>query len=79
MVSLGVMPRLRIFCLLDEMAQLALHGRRITSLTVANQHYGYFGERASACVFISRLCFSTTRHNSRSIVLKASWMTLFSG
>jgi hypothetical protein len=32
----------------------------------------YFGERVSACVFTSRLCLSTTRRNSRSIVLNAS-------
>src|SRR5438552_13877045 len=39
----------------------------------------YFGERVSACVFTSRLCLSTTRCNSRSIVLNASWITLLSG
>src|SRR5947199_72378 len=45
---------------------------------MAHRHYSYFGERQSAWVFISRLCFSTTRRNSRSIVLKASWSS-FSG
>src|SRR5260370_5012226 len=54
----------------------ALHDRCVSSLAVANQHRNYFGERESACVFTSRRCFSTTRRNSRSIVLKASWMTL---
>jgi len=39
----------------------------------------YFGERVSACVLTSRLCLSTTRCNSRSIVLNASWITLLSG
>jgi hypothetical protein len=39
----------------------------------------HFGERESACVLTSRLCLSTTRRNSRSIVLKASWITLLSG
>lgn len=39
----------------------------------------YFGERDRACVFTSFRCFSTTRRNSPSIVLKASWMTLVSG
>src|SRR5215831_13680274 len=37
----------------------------------------YFGERESACVLTSRLCLSTTRRSSRSIVLNASWITLF--
>jgi hypothetical protein len=32
----------------------------------------YFGDRASACVLMSRLCLSTTRQSSRSIVLNAS-------
>src|SRR5437588_9960483 len=39
----------------------------------------HFGDRVSACVFTSRLCLSTTRRNSRSIVLNASWITLLSG
>ena len=39
----------------------------------------YFGDRVLACVFTSRLCLSTTRRNSRSIVLNASWTTLLSG
>src|SRR5262245_16013383 len=39
----------------------------------------YFGDRESACVFTSRLCLSTTRRNSRSIVLNASWITLLMG
>ncbi len=39
----------------------------------------YFGERELACVFTSWRCFSTTRRNSRSMVLKASWITLASG
>src|SRR5438477_4600352 len=39
----------------------------------------YFGERESACVLTSRLCLSTTRRSSRSIVLNASWITLLSG
>src|SRR5439155_9713949 len=42
-------------------------------------NYIYFGERESACVLTSRLCLSTTRRNSRSIVLKASWITLLRG
>jgi hypothetical protein len=36
------------------------------------RHCRYFGDRVSACVFTSRLCLSTTRRNSRSIVLNAS-------
>ena len=39
----------------------------------------YFGERMSAWVLISRLCFSTTRRSSRSMVLNASWITFLSG
>ena len=39
----------------------------------------YFGERMLACVLMSRLCFSTTRRSSPSMVLNASWMTFLSG
>src|SRR5206468_119461 len=39
----------------------------------------YFGERMLAWVLMSRLCFSTTRRSSRSMVLNASWMTFLSG
>jgi hypothetical protein len=46
---------------------------------VAELRSRHFGERESAWVFTSRLCLSTTRRNSRSIVLKASWITLLSG
>jgi hypothetical protein len=39
----------------------------------------YFGERESACVFTLRRCLSTTRRNSRSMILKASCTTFASG
>src|SRR5438874_5161640 len=39
----------------------------------------YLGERESACVFTLRRCLSTTRRNSRSIVLNASCTTFASG
>ena len=39
----------------------------------------YFGERILAWVLTSRLCLSTTRRSSRSMVLNASWMTFLSG
>src|SRR5207248_11084629 len=39
----------------------------------------YLGERESACVFTLRRCLSTTRRNSRSIVLNASCTTFATG
>ena len=39
----------------------------------------YFGERVFAWVLMSRLCLSTTRRSSRSMVLNASWITFLSG
>src|SRR5205823_5643091 len=39
----------------------------------------YFGERESACVFTLRRCLSTTRRNSRSIILNASCIAFAKG
>jgi len=46
---------------------------------VSSYEPDYFGERMLAWVLMSRLCFSTTRRSSRSMVLNASWMTFLSG
>jgi hypothetical protein len=46
------------------------HPLRIKRFAVEDETY--FGERMSAWVLISCLCFSTTRRSSRSMVLKAS-------
>src|SRR5439155_23302159 len=43
----------------------------------SNQYY--LGERESACVFTLRRCLSTTRRNSRSIILNASCITFAKG
>jgi hypothetical protein len=62
------------------------HGRSLCfrrhAASAANRSddaFRYFGERMSAWVLISRLCFSTTRRSSRSMVLNASWITFLSG
>ena len=44
-------------------------------LPIPSRINNYLGERESACVFTLRRCLSTTRRNSRSIILNASCIT----
>lgn len=56
----------------DEATAMENANRIICRRHARHHREDYFGERVSACVFTSRLCLSTTRRNSRSIVLNAS-------